>query len=423
MFMFATVKRILKILGWIAGIIVLLVVGLVVYILARWDAKDPRLAPSFTAPRDSAAIARGEYIFKYQAQCWGCHANNATDANSPPSGGLLFDLTHSGPGFGKWYSANLTPDPETGLGTWTDGEIVQALREGVRKDRTTLFPVMPVDWYNGIADEDILALVAYLRSIPAVKKHVPKSEPSFVAKALFTFKLVKPKDPIPSQIVAPHRDTSVAYGRYLANNLGGCADCHTPRSLQDGHFFLDSLFAGSSFAFGADDGSPISSYARNITPDAETGIGSWTEEQFLTAVTAGNRPDGTALSPHMPYAYYKSWSPEDLRALFAYLKNVPARKRVTPTPAFSQELKNAQGAERGKLLFNARCTVCHGINGSGAQPTAVKLAEVVESMNDADLRDFMVTSQPGFGMPAFGKTLSDSEMNDLIAFMRTWAKK
>src|SRR5262245_31563611 len=159
------VKRILKILGWTAGTIVGVVAILAVYVQIRWDEKDGRTPPHLTAPSDSASIARGEYIFKFQAQCWGCHQDHSADPNGQPAGGRLFDLTDTGPGFGKWYSANLTPDVETGLGGWADGEIVQALREGVSKDRRTLFPIMPVDWYNGMADDDVLALVAYLRSL------------------------------------------------------------------------------------------------------------------------------------------------------------------------------------------------------------------------------------------------------------------
>ncbi len=198
-------KRIFKILGWIIGIVVTLILVLVGYIEMRWDANDGRPAPNLTAPADSVSIARGEYIFKYQAQCWGCHLSTPGDVNAPPSGGILFDLTTVGPGFGKWYSRNLTPDTATGLGGWTDGEIVQAVREGVRKDRKTLFPIMPIDWYPGMADEDVLSVVAYLRSIPPVRNEVPDREPSFVAKALFTFNILKPADPITAPSRRPRR--------------------------------------------------------------------------------------------------------------------------------------------------------------------------------------------------------------------------
>ena len=417
-------KRVLKFIGWLVGIVVALLLVLVVYVSMAWDAKDERMAPSLKAPTDSVTIARGEYIFKFQAQCWGCHVTPGRDANAPPAGGMLFDLTNVGPGFGKWYARNLTPDVETGIGGWTDGEIVQALREGVNKDRRTLFPIMPVDWYHGMADDDVLAVVAYLRSLPAVKNMVPPREPSFVARALFAFNVMKPKEAVTASILAPPRGITPEYGRYLSNNLADCADCHTPRNLQDGKFYLDSLFAGSSFAFGeGEEGVVIASFARNITPDVETGIGSWSEEQFITAVTTGVRPDGTVLTTHMPYAYYKSWSMDDLRAVFAYLKTVPARKRTVPSSTVAAALKDAHGADQGKMLFRARCQVCHGENGSGAQPTSVKLAEVSASLGDNDLKEFIKSGQMNLKMPSFGKTLTEEELTNLIAFIRTWEKK
>jgi len=412
-------KRILKIAGWAVGIVVALLLVLVAYVQMRWDAKDGRPVPNLKAPSDSATIARGEYIFRFQAQCWGCHQSPAGGQDARQAGGRLFDLTDVGPGFGKWYARNLTPDIETGLGGWTDGEIVQALREGLSKDRTTLFPIMPVDWYHGMADDDVLAVVAYLRSLPPAKNHVPRREPSFFAKALLTFKLMKPKDPITEPVIAPPQGVSPEYGRYLSSNLSDCADCHTPRNLQDGQFYLDSLFAGSSFPYGGGEEEPILSYPRNITPDVETGIGSWTEEQFLTAVTTGVRPDSTVLTPHMPYAYYKFWSLDDLKAVFAYLKTLPAIRRTVPVNEFDPHLKATQGSEHGKRLFVSRCQACHGENGGGAQPTNVKLAEVSASLNDQELMDFISSGQMNLNMPAFGKTLKPDEITDIVAFIRT----
>jgi mono/diheme cytochrome c family protein len=241
-----------------------------------------------------------------------------------------------------------------------------------------------------------------------------------MAKALFTFKVIKPNEPISSPITAPPRGITREYGRYVSNNLAGCADCHTPRNLQDGKFYLDSLFVGGSFAFGGGDDSPVLSFPRNLTPDRETGIGSWSEEQFLTALTTGLRPDSTVLFPHMPYAYYKAWSMDDLQAVFAYLSTLPAFRRTVPPNKFESDMQGIQGAERGKVLFRARCEACHGKNGNGAQPTNVKLAEVAASLTDKDLMDFLRSGQMNLKMPGFGKTLKEDELNDVVAFIRTW---
>ena len=150
-------KRVLRIIAVIFTLLVIVLLGLAVYVLAAWDRLDERKPPQMTARRDSAAIARGEHIFKDTWQCWGCHASPASDGNSVPSGGQKFDLRKTGPGFGIYYSRNVTPDSATGIGAWTDGEIVQAIREGVRRDRHMLFPLMPVDWLKGLSDEDALA--------------------------------------------------------------------------------------------------------------------------------------------------------------------------------------------------------------------------------------------------------------------------
>jgi len=416
-------KSVLKILAWVVGSIVGLLILLVLYVQLRWDATDGRATQVLKAPADTASIARGEHIFKYQAQCWGCHTNGQGDANSPPSGGMLFDLTNVGPGFGKFYSRNLTPDVETGLGGWTDGEIVQAMREGISRDHSPLFPIMPLDWYNNMADEDVLAVVAYLRSLPPIKNPVPAREPSIVAKALFAFSVVKPKEPVSGPIVAPPRGITAEYGKYVSSQLAGCADCHTPRSLDDGHFYFNSLFAGGSFPFGEDTDEPFLSYARNLTPDMETGIGSWTEDEFLTAVTAGVRPDSTVLSAHMPYAYYKMLHPDDLQAIYVYLKTLPPFKRKTVPNAINPRVSIPVGVERGKLLFTYRCQVCHGKEGDGAPPTNVKLAEVAASLTDEELIEFVSDGQLNLKMPAFGKTLSKDELKEIVAYIRTWDSK
>jgi mono/diheme cytochrome c family protein len=377
-----------------------------------------------TAPRDSATIARGEYIFKYQAHCWGCHATGNMGADSPPSGGGLFDLRDAGPGFGIWRSRNLTPDVETGIGGWTDGEIVQAMREGIRKDRTAMFPLMPVDWYYGISDADALAIVAYLRSIPPVSNRVPPQEPSIFAKALFAFGVMKPKERIAEPVIAPPKGVTVEYGKYVATHVAACFECHAPRNLSNGQFYPDSIGGGSVFPFGSGEkdgvGAVFQSFARNITSDKATGIGNWTEAQFLSALTVGMRPDGTVLYPSMPYSYFKFCTEEDLRAIYLYLESMPAVKRTVPPTEASAAYLAARGADRGKLLFAGRCLTCHGGEGAGSHPTKVKLAEVASSLSDADLKEMIRTGDTNLKMPSFGQTLSAEELNDLVAYVRTW---
>jgi mono/diheme cytochrome c family protein len=416
-------KRAMKIIGFLVFVVLILVVAVSVYVLAVWSRAIDRPAPNMTAPRDSAAVARGEYLFKVTWQCWGCHQSGPLDADSPPSGGRAFDLRSTGPGFGVFYSSNITPDTATGIGAWSDGEIVQAIREGVNKNRGLLFPLMPVDWLKGLSDDDALAIVAYLRSIPPVQNLVPTNEPSFMARALIAFNMIKPTPPITRPIVAPPAGGTIEYGRYFATNAAACADCHTPRNLQNGQFYLDSLFAGSSIAFGEAEGNPLLSYARNIRPHEIDGIGKWTEQQFVNAVTAGSRPDSTALDPQMPYAEYKFLAVDDLRAVYLYLKSLAPIRRTTPPHHYSRVVEQSQGSVRGKLLFEARCQPCHGENGMGRRVTSVRLAEAVPSYSDQDLQNFVGEGQVDLKMPGFRKSLTNEQIKDIIAFIRTWGKK
>jgi mono/diheme cytochrome c family protein len=124
----------------------------------------------------------------------------------------------------------------------------------------------------------------------------------------------------------------------------------------------------------------------------------------------------------MPYAYYKFLSEQDLRAIFLYLQSLTPIPRDTPPPGRSSELAQARGTSRGALLFRARCQVCHGDGGAGALPTNVKLVEVASSVEDRDLHDFIASGQLNLKMPAFGKTLTQEELDDIIAYIRTWEK-
>ncbi|MCI0707893.1 MAG: c-type cytochrome [Ignavibacteriae bacterium] len=412
-------KRVLKVLGWLVGIVIVLIGGLVVFINATWDNPHERAASTRMASMDSATISRGEFLFKYGNTCWGCHSATP-HPDAPPSGGRPFDLTNVGPGFGMFYTPNITPDNETGIGSWTDGEIVRAIREGIRHDGKPLFPLMPMATLKGLSDDDVFAIVSYLRSIPPVNNKVTPHDIRFPTKMLFALGVVGPEPPITEPIPTPARSVTPEYGQYLAKHAALCSDCHTPRNLNDGSFYFDSLFAGSSISFGQIEGDPIWAYATNITPDAETGIGNWTEEQFLLAVRTGTRPDGRVLVTHMPYAEYGLWDEDDLRAIYLYLKSVPPIKRTAPPVHQTEQITQNSGIERGKAIFSMRCRACHGENGTGAPATNAKMSELAPTIDDKTLKEFISAGQVSLRMPGFGKTLSDEEMNDVIAFIRSW---
>jgi len=264
----------------------------------------------------SAEVARGKYIFGAAAGC-GCH----TEAKGPPNaGGKKFE----GP-FGTVYATNITPDRETGIGAWTDEQLLAAIRLGRRPGGERILPVHPFTSFNGMAEEDLRALVAFLRTVPPVhrtntpkKIAVPMFESVFLPVWLATFAAKE----IPSRS-APVAD--LPRGEYLVRAVGHCGECHTPRSALTMAVDSSRLLAGNSKRTG-----PEGQMAPNITPDKVTGIGDWSEEQIATYLATGNRPDGDVAGGLMggniqgTLAGYKDLTPADLRAIARYLKSIPA---------------------------------------------------------------------------------------------------
>jgi mono/diheme cytochrome c family protein len=319
-----------------------------------------------------------------------------------------------------YYARNITPDRETGIGAWTDGEIVRAIREGIRKDNTVLFPIMPVDPLSGLSDDDVLAIVAYLRTLPPVRNQVPAREVSLFAKTLMTVGMIGPMPEHRAPVTAPPRAISVEYGKYVARHAALCSDCHTPRNLMNGDFYYDSLLAGGSFKFGeAPD--PVASYAPNITPDSATGIGNWTESEFLTMMRSGLGRDGKVRTRHMPYAFTGLWDSLELRAVYTFIRSLPPVKRTVPPSTYMNDALATDPLVHGRGIFNSYCQPCHGREGKGAPPTNVVLAEVAPSLGDGELKEFVMAGNPDLRMPSFGKTLSQQELDAVVTYVRSWA--
>lgn len=314
-------------------LLVLLVIAafaLLIYIQVRSNLSDSRPAPELAVPNSAMALSRGTYLVRSVTQCWRCHsAPEAGDPNedAPLSGGRALDLSGLGPGFGllplglgTYIAPNITPDPDTGIGRWTDGQIVRALREGISRDGHRLFPIMPYQELHGLSDEDALAIVAYLRSRPPVRNIVPPRQLSLAARGLIAFEIIQPAAPI-SGTVAPPPGPTAAYGGYLANHVALCSACHTPRDPQTWQALSERPFTGSLFPIPLP-GARSSLYAPNITADPDRGIGAWSEEAFVRALREGVAPQGRLLDPAMPR--YPQMSADDLRAIYLYLRTLPA---------------------------------------------------------------------------------------------------
>jgi len=263
-------------------------------------------------------IARGKYIFGAAAGC-ACH--------TLPKGGALNAgaRKYDGP-FGTVYSSNITPDPANGIGKWTDAQIITAIRAGRRPNGERLIPVHPYTVFNGMAEQDLQDVVAYLRSVPPVNKPVPAKkitvpmfESVFLPAWLATF--------APRETPPPSAPTSgVARGEYLARALSHCGECHTPRTMT-------MATDNSRFLSGAPKGKgPEGSAVPNITPDRDTGIGGWSEEQIADYLETGNRPDGDVAGGLMAEviqgsaAGFKDLTKADRLAIAKYLKSIPPIK-------------------------------------------------------------------------------------------------
>lgn len=266
--------------------------------------------PSRDAQGEDPILERGRYIVTAIGACGNCHTTRDAAFKPIPdmemAGGRVIDDegVHA-------IVPNITPDRETGIGKWTDAQIIDAIRNGKRPDGSIIGPPMPIDLYRSLSDTDMRAIVAYLRQVKPVDHKVDKST--------FTITLPKSYGPTVTHVADVPRGDKLAYGKYVAQ-MGHCMQCHTP--VVNGRNIWSQLGAGGRKFVVA--GTPILS--ANLTPANPEGVAQWTDEQIETAVTQGVRPDGTKLMPVMAFAWYKNTSAEDLAALVAYLRTLkPAR--------------------------------------------------------------------------------------------------
>ncbi|HVY74309.1 MAG TPA: c-type cytochrome [Puia sp.] len=318
-------KKFLKIAGTLLLVVFLLIVAAAIYVKTALPNVGP--APNITVEKSQALIDRGAYLAKSVMVCMDCHSQRNPEEFSMPmdpatlgEGGQRFDQNEGFPGI--FYSANITA---AGIGSWTDGEIYRAITTGVRKSGKPIFPVMPYHNY-GLADpEDVKAVIAYLRSIPSIENKVAESHADFPMNFILN---TIPKKASPGKI--PPESDSLARGKYLFT-IAGCHECHTP--LEKGQF--DEKY---SMAGGREFQLPVGMLrSANITPDKETGIGSWTREMFIDrfvqyrdSAQAHRKVQQGELQTIMPWTMYATMKEKDLSDIYTYLRTIePIRHAVT----------------------------------------------------------------------------------------------
>ena len=253
-------------------------------------------------------LERGTYLVRGIAACGNCHTPKGPEGDLPGMelAGMIYKDSE-----GKviYQLPNITPDPETGVGDWTDEQLVVAIRQGIRPDGTVMEGIMPFELYRRLSDADVHAIVAYIRSVPAVRNEIPRpqmGEPISAANGASTL-----------TVASVSRDDLVAYGAYLAGPVGHCVECHTPGSHGKVDYANNLGAGGRIFA-----GPWGESVSLNLTP---TGLSRWTDDELKTMISTGVRPDGSPMLPPMGYSYYAKISDTDLDAIVAYLRSLPAR--------------------------------------------------------------------------------------------------
>ena len=311
-------KKLLKFVGYLLALVVIAIAGLLAYVKAALpnvgEAEDLKI--DYTEER----IEHGRYLANSVTVCMDCHSKRDWTKFSAPltegtlgMGGDIFDQSIGVPGV--FYAKNITPK---GISRYTDGELFRLITSGVTKEGRAMFPLMPYPYYGRMDKEDIYDIIAYVRSIPAIENTVPDSEPDFPMNFILN---TIPQKPI-HQTKPPKTDVS-AYGAYMIN-ASGCAECHT--KVDKGQIIPELMYGGGrDFKF--PDGSVV--YSANISPDKQTGIGTWTQEMFVQRfkmyADSSYVPQSVAMGEFnsiMPWMMYSQMNVDDLTAIFTYLKTV-----------------------------------------------------------------------------------------------------
>lgn len=374
----------------------------------------------------SDLVERGEYVARL-ADCVACHS---TPDSAPFAGGLEMATP-----LGSIYATNITPDPKTGIGSYSLADFDRAVRHGVTPDGTRLYPAMPYPSYVKLSDEDVRALYAFfMDGVEPVEAQNRQSEIEWPMNtrwplALWSTVFVDPGTYEPD----PDKDELWNRGAYLVQGPGHCGSCHTPRGPVMQEKALDEddpVFLAGALLDGW--------YAPSLRNDHNTGLGRWSEEDVVGFLKNGRNQHAVVFGS-MTDAFNNStqfMSDEDLKAIAHYLKSLPGDRERDGEPweyteASNEALTLASRANNpGARLYMAKCSACHAANGRGKTPWIPPLAGVASSLSDHNASSINVTLNgsgravangvpDSYRMPPFRKQMSDAEIAEVLSFVRT----
>jgi mono/diheme cytochrome c family protein len=349
-------------------------------------------------------IAQGQYLSRL-GDCMACHTR---PGGAPFAGGLPI-----GTPFGTVNTTNITPDPDTGIGDWSDEDFYRAVTDGIGRQGEYLYPAMPFTSYTKMTRGDVLAIKAYLFSLKPVRAPAPPNSMMFPIDIRATMIVWRAfyfhpgtYRPDPNQTAEWNR------GAYLVEGPGHCGECHSPRNLLGGTVTQNSLAGGKDENW----------LAPNISADPRWGIGGWKVSDIVTFLKTGSHEtEGVAFGPmaqvvHDSLSYL---SIADLQAIAVFLKSGPAR-----IPAPADQAATAAGLLHGQKLYLENCAKCHQPQGQGFSSVIPNLAAnaAVNSDQPNDIIDAILIGVPTtatYGrMLSFAKTLSDQDIADITNYVR-----
>lgn len=376
-------------------------------------------------------VKQGEYLAR-AGDCVACHT---AKGGKPFAGGLPMETP-----IGTIYSTNITPD-KTGLGDYSFEDFDQAVRHGVAKDGSTLYPAMPYPSYARVSESDMQALYAYfmkgVEPVAQVNKDSDIPWPLSMRWPLAGWRwMFAPK--VEDYKAQAGADPVISRGAYLVEGLGHCGACHTPRALTMQEKSL-SASDGTAFLSGS---APLEGWiAKSLRGDHKDGLGSWSEEQLVQFLKTG-RSDRSAVFGGMSDVVVHSMqymSEEDLTAIARYLKTLPAVDPKDQPHQYDKQVADAlwkgDDSKPGASVYIDNCAACHRTDGHGYTRVFPALAgnPVLQTADATSLINIVLnggtlpathTAPSTFTMPAFAWRLSDQEVADVVSFVRdSWGNK